>query len=78
LARRNTAANIHPVWLIDEYVKIRRKVWFIPPEAPTITDVMIIVGVEGFVLIRYEISIMDAAFCVIIINRACSSESKAG
>jgi hypothetical protein len=26
------AVSIHPVWLIDEYVKIfRRDVWFIPP-----------------------------------------------
>lgn len=48
----NMAVNIHPVWLIDEYVKILRSdVWFIPSGEPTITDVMI-VRVRGFVLIR--------------------------
>jgi hypothetical protein len=30
------AINIHPVWLIDEYVRIFRiDVWFIPPNDPT-------------------------------------------
>jgi hypothetical protein len=46
--------------LIDEYVKFHRKVLFIPRKAPKITDAMIIVTVKGFVLIRYEISIMGA------------------
>jgi hypothetical protein len=27
------AVNIHPVWLVDKYVKILRSdVWFIPPK----------------------------------------------
>jgi hypothetical protein len=31
----NSAVIIHPVWLIDEYVRIfHNDVWFIPPRAP--------------------------------------------
>jgi hypothetical protein len=47
------AANIHPVWLIDEYVKIFRSyVRFIPLKEPTTTDIMMIVRVRGFILIK--------------------------
>jgi hypothetical protein len=32
------AISIHPVWLIEEYVKILRSDnWFIPPSDPTTT-----------------------------------------
>jgi hypothetical protein len=36
----NIAINIHPMWLIDEYVKILRSDgWFIPPRDPADTDI---------------------------------------
>jgi hypothetical protein len=50
----SSAVSIHPVWLIDGYVRIfRNDVWFIPPKAPTVTDIRI-------VSIKYETSIMGA------------------
>lgn len=55
---------------MDEYVRIfRNDVWFIPPRAPTITDARIIIDVDKLIFIRYEISIMGAAFCTVIINK---------
>jgi hypothetical protein len=66
LSPQNTAANTHPVRLIVEYVKILVKFGLFH----TVTDVMIIVRVEGVVLIRYEISIMGAAFCIFIISKS--------
>jgi hypothetical protein len=60
------ASNIHPVWMIDEYVKIfRNDVWFIPPSAPMTTDIRIIVRD----CMRYGIIIMSAVFCTAIINK---------
>lgn len=57
------AANIHPVWLMEEYVKIFRiDVWFIPPIDPTITDAVIIPDVKVLISIRYDVSIIGAAF----------------
>jgi hypothetical protein len=47
------AASIHPVWLIDEYVRIfRSDVWFIPPTDPTTTDIIIITRIRGLVFIK--------------------------
>lgn len=58
-----SAINIQPVWLIDEYVRIFRiDVWLRPPIAPTIVDARIILNMKGLVSIRYEISVMGAAF----------------
>jgi hypothetical protein len=43
------AVNIHPVWVIDDYVKILRSdVWFIPLIDPTTTDIRIISKVGEF------------------------------
>jgi hypothetical protein len=48
----SSAVSIHPVWLIDEYVRIfRNDVWFIPLKAPTITDIRIISEVGKFIFI---------------------------
>jgi hypothetical protein len=70
LSPPSIAANIQPVWLIDEYVRIFRKdVWFIPPIAPTIIDVIIIILVMRLVFIRYEINIIGAIFWIVIINK---------
>lgn len=58
-----SAISIQPVWLMDEYVKIFRiDVWLRPPIAPTIVDAKMILSMKGLVSIRYDISIMGAAF----------------
>lgn len=36
------AANIHLIWVIEEYAIIfRRDVWFNPPRDPIITDIIV-------------------------------------
>jgi hypothetical protein len=45
--------SIHPVWLIDEYVRIfRSDVWFIPPTEPTITDAITIIRIRELTFIK--------------------------
>jgi hypothetical protein len=57
------AINIHPVWLMDEYVRIFRiEVWFNPPIAPTIVDIRMILSVNVLISIKYDINISGAAF----------------
>jgi hypothetical protein len=64
------AISTHPVWLIDEYVKIfRSDVWFIPPVDPTSTDVNIINSVWRFSFSKYDVKIIGAAFCIVISNK---------
>ena len=61
------AASIHPVWLMDEYVRIFRiDVWFVPPIDPTISDVSIIAAVKVLISMRYDVNIIGAAFWIVI------------
>lgn len=62
-----SAISIQPVWLMDEYVKIFRiEVWLSPPIAPTIVDAKIILNTKLLASIRYDVSIMGAAFWIVI------------
>lgn len=64
------ADNIHPIWLIDEYVKILRiDTWLNPPMAPTIKDIIITIHVNIFIDIEYEININGASFWIVISNK---------
>jgi hypothetical protein len=42
------------------------EIWFRPPIAPTIVDIIIILSVEVFISIRYDININGAVFCIIV------------
>ena len=66
------AASIHPVWLMDEYVRIFRiDVWFVPPIDPTISDVSIIAAVKVLISMRYDN--IGAAFWIVISSVVFSS-----
>jgi hypothetical protein len=66
----NIAVSNHPVWLINEYFTILRSdVSFIPHKDPTIIDVRIVSKVSRFIFSKYEIKIIGAAFCTVIINK---------
>jgi len=61
------AANIHPIWLIDEKESnFRMDVWFNPPTAPTKADSKINIIYRLLKLIKYEIIIIGANFCHVI------------
>jgi hypothetical protein len=64
------AISIHPVWLIDEYVRIfRSDVWFIPPTDQTSTDISTIDNVGKFIFNKYVVKFIGAIFCTVIVSK---------
>lgn len=62
------AANIHPIWPIDEYaIILRNSVWFSPPAAPT-NPLVVALIVRAIDDDMYDINIKGASFCHVISN----------
>jgi hypothetical protein len=61
------AANIHPVWMIDDYATFFVMMFSSSPSsAATTTDIGVIVSASGFVLMKYHISTTGAVSVLLL------------
>lgn len=67
LSVKDIRANIHPMWVIDEYARIARSIdWFIPSVPPIIAlrEAITIMGIVDVVFDRINIiTVRGASFC---------------